>query len=197
MSEPILKALIQLFALISDIHDNTGISSRGKDIVRLFLSRHLNNELVIRYMEMFDEYLVLYRSENITKGSIKDRKHTSLTAMRILAICEKINEELHQKQKLYVIVQLIDFILFSAEITENELDFLETVSAAFNIPQTEYQNIKSFILNSVNDIPEKNRVMIIDNKNECEQKEVKHLYRENLKGRIFLLHIGDFYNLIY
>jgi ABC-type multidrug transport system ATPase subunit len=189
MSEPILKALLQLFALISDVHDNTGISSRGKDIVRLFLSRQLNNELGIRYMEIFDQYLVLYHLENISKGSIKDRKRTSLTAMRILAICEKINEELHQKQKLYVIVQLIDFILFSAEITENELDFLETVSVAFNIPQTEYQNIKSFILNSVNDIPEKNRVMIIDNKNECEQEGVKHLYEENLKGRIFLLHI--------
>jgi len=100
MSEPILKALMQLFALISDVHDNTRISTRGKDIVRLFLSRHLNTELIMKYMEMFDEYLVLNHSENITKGSIKDRKRTSLTAVRILAICEKINEELHQKTKV-------------------------------------------------------------------------------------------------
>jgi ABC-type multidrug transport system ATPase subunit len=189
MSEPILKALIQLFALISDVHDNAGISSRGKDIVRLFLSRHLNNDLVMRYMEMFDEHFALYHSENITKGSIKDRKRTSLTAMRILAICEKINEELHQKQKLYVVVQLMDFLLFSAEITDNELDFLETVSTAFNIQQTEYKNIKNFILNSVNDIPEKNRVMVIDNQNECEQEGVKHLIKENLSGSIFILNI--------
>lgn len=191
MSEPILKALIQLFALISDIHDNAVISGKGKDIVRLFLSRHLNNELTIRYMDMFDEYFLLYNSENITRGSIKDRKHTSLTAIRILAICEKINEELHQKQKLYVIVQLLDFILFSAEITDNELEFLETVATAFNVPQSEYRNIKSFILNSVNDIPEKSRVMIIDNKNECDLQEVKHLYKENLKGKIILLYIAS------
>ena len=190
MSELILKALIQLFALISDVRDNAGISSRGKDIVRLFLSLHLNNELVIRYMEMFNEYLVLYNSENITRGSIKERKRTSLTAVRILGICEKINEELHQKQKLYVIVQLIDFILFIAEITENELDFLETVSTAFNIPQEEYWNIKNFILNPIDDIPQKNRVMIIDDKNECEHKGVKHLYKENLKGRISFLYIA-------
>ena len=31
---------------------------RGKDIVRLFLAHHLNNELVIKYMEMFDEYVL-------------------------------------------------------------------------------------------------------------------------------------------
>ncbi len=98
----------------------------------------------------------------IDRGSIRDMKRTSLTAVKILGICEKINEELQQKQKLYVIVQLMDFILFGAEITENELEFLETVSTAFNIPQTEFQNIRSFILKSVNDIPEKNRVMIID-----------------------------------
>jgi len=191
MNEPVLKALMQLFALISDVHDKTGISGKGRDIVRLFLSRHLNNELVIRYMEMFEEYIVLHHSVNITKGSIKDWKHISLTSVRILAICEKINEELHQKQKLYIIVQLLDFILFSAEITEIELDFLETVSTAFNISQSEYKNIKNFILYSVSDIPEKSRVMVIDNENGPEQTDLKHLYKENLKGRIFILYIGS------
>ena len=155
MIEPILKALMQLFALISDVDSSTGISSRGKDIVRLFLSHHLNNEMVIKYMEMFDEYVKLYHSDDIDRESLKARKRTSLTSVRILAICETINEELQQKQKLYVIVQLHDFILFSTEITENELDFMETVSAAFNIPPEEYENIRSFILNKVDDVPGK------------------------------------------
>ena len=167
MSEPILKALIQLFALISDVHSSSGISVRGKDIVRLFLTHHLNNELVTKYMEMFDEYVHIYHSDNIARGTIKDRKRTSLTSVRILAICETINEELQQKQKLYVIIQLLDFIKFSAEITENELDFLETVSSAFNIHFKEYGNIKSFILNSVEDIPGKNNVMIVDSLDKC------------------------------
>jgi ABC transport system ATP-binding/permease protein len=191
MSEPILKALIQLFALISDVHSSSGISVRGKDIVRLFLSHHLNNELVIKYMEMFDNYVLLYHSDNIARGSLKYKKRTSLTSVRILAICETINEELQQKQKLYVIIQLLDFILFSARITENELDFLETVSSAFNIPFEEYRNIKSFILNSVNDIPGKNSVMIVDSQHECKFEGVKHLSKENLKGRIKFLHIGS------
>ncbi len=54
--------------------------------------------------------------------------------MRILAICEKINEELQQKQKIYVLVQLTDYISQGAEITENELDFLQTVANAFYVP---------------------------------------------------------------
>jgi ABC-type multidrug transport system ATPase subunit len=189
MIEPILKALIQLFALIGDVHDISEISTREKDVVRLFLSRQLNNELVNKYMEMFDEYLAQYNTEKFDRGTIKDMKRTSLTAVKILGICEKINEELQQKQKFYVLVQLMDYILFGAEITSNELEFLETVSIAFNISHPEFQNIKSFILNSVNEIPEKGRVMIINGNNVNEYPGMKHLFRENLKDSILLLHI--------
>ena len=146
MVEPVLKALVQLFALISDVRDISEISISERDIVRLFLSRQLNNEMVNKYMELFDEYFRQYSPQNITRGSIKDMKRTSLTAVKILGICEKINEELQQKQKVYVLVQLLDFILFGAEISSNAQEFLETVSIAFNIPQAEFRNIRSFIL---------------------------------------------------
>ena len=125
MSEAILKALMQLFALIGDIHDDTVITAREKNIVRLFLSRHLNNELIERYMGLFEEYLSQFNKERVIKGSLQDRKRTSLNAMKILSICERINEELHQKQKVYVLVKLVDFISLGSEITENELDFLQ------------------------------------------------------------------------
>jgi ABC transport system ATP-binding/permease protein len=196
MIEPILKALIQLFALISDVHDISEISSKERSIVRLFLSRQLNNEMVNRYMEMFDEYFTQYTSEKIDRGSIKDMKRTSLTAVKILGICEKINEELQQKQKLYVLVQLMDFILFGAEITENELEFLETVAIAFNIPDHEFQNIRRFILNSVNEITEKGRVMVVDSNKNSADDGMKHLFRENLGESILILHIESTNNYI-
>jgi ABC-type multidrug transport system ATPase subunit len=189
MSETVLDALVKLFALIGDIHDETVLTSRGKNIVRTFLARHLNNELVARYMKMFEEYLTLYNSENITKGTIADRKRISLNSMRILAICEKINEELQQKQKIYVLVQLLDFISLGEEITETELDFIQTVSTAFYIPETEFHNIRSFVMDSVNNVGEKNKILVIDNKKTSAQSEIKHLFNENLKGSILFLNI--------
>jgi len=189
MSESILKALIRLFALISDIGDDREISSRGRDVVRLFLSKHLNHEQVLTYMEMFDEYLLLYHPDVISKGSIQDRKRTSLTAMRILAICEKINEELQQKQKIYVLVQLMDFISFSAEITEKELEFVETVSTAFNIHASEYEDILVFIFELHGKSIRKDRLLIIDSDDRPGQKGIKHIYNENLKGRLLFLNV--------
>src|SRR5512133_558790 len=190
MSEAILKALMQLFALISDIHDDTVITAREKNIVRIFLIRHLNNELVEKYMGMFDEYLTMFNSERIVKGSIQDRKRISLNAMRILAICEKINTELEQRQKMYVFVKLTDYISSGTEITETELDFLQTVASAFNIPDNEFKNVKNFIMSNDPSGCESSNVLVIDNsKTQHIAYGIKRMANENLKGAIAILYI--------
>ena len=191
MSEPILKALIRLFALISDVHADREISSRGRDVVRLFLSKHLNNEQVLKYMAVFDDYLRLYYPNGILKDSIKDRKRTSLTSIRILAICEKINEELQQKQKIYVLVQLMDFISFSTGITDKELDFLETVASAFNIHRSEYQDILGFILEPGMVSIREEMLFIIDSKDDTDRKGIKHLPNENLRDKLSFLNVAS------
>jgi ABC transport system ATP-binding/permease protein len=189
MSEPILNALMQLFALICDIHDDTVITSRGKEIVRLFLTRLLNNELVIKYMKLFEVYLALYNSQRIIKGSVQDRKRTSLNSIKILGICEKINEELRQNQKIYVLIQLIDFISSGDRISENEMEFLSTVSNAFNVPEHEYDEIRIFIMGTVDEIPDKSRVLVISSETDHDNTRFKHLYKENLDGVLEFLHI--------
>jgi ABC transport system ATP-binding/permease protein len=196
MSESILKALIKLFVLISDVRTISEISGKERDIVKLFLQRQLSSDLVNRYMELFDEFLVEYYSQQIDRGSIRERKRKSLISVRILGICEKINEELDLKQKFYIVVQLLDFILFGAELTDNENEFIETVSVALNIPNSEFQNLKNFILKGVNDVPDKKMVMIIDNSDSYNLEGVKHLFRKNLKDPVFILYISGTNNFI-
>jgi ABC-type multidrug transport system ATPase subunit len=190
MSETVLEALVRLFALISDIHDETVITSREKDVVKSFLSRQLNNELVTRYMNMFEEQLAIYNSEHIKRGTLQERKRVSLSAMKILAICDKINKELQQKQKVYILVQIMDFISLGEVITENEIDFVNTVADAFNIPGMEYANIRDFILNDAHAVCEKNRVLLIDGKKEPLSGGIKHIYDEALRGAISFLYIA-------
>jgi len=190
MSEPILKALIKLFVLISDVRSISEISGKERDIVKLFLQRQLSSDLVDKYMEIFDAFLVEYYSQQIDRGSLRDRKRTSLISVRILGICEKINDELDLKQKFYVLVQLLDFILFGAEISENENEFIETVSVALNIPDNEFKNIRNFILKDVSEVQEKNKVLIIDDKDTSSVEGVKHLYKKHLKDSLYLLYLS-------
>jgi ABC-type multidrug transport system ATPase subunit len=189
MSEAILNALMQLFALISDIHEDTVITSKGKNVVRLFLLRNLNNELASRYMKMYDDYLDSFNSEKIVKDSLRDRKRTSLNAIRILSICEKINEELEQKQKIYVLVKLMDYISLGEKITENELDFVQTVADSFNISAVEFSNIRSYIMEPSLDSCEKSQLLAIYNNVQEVDNRIRHLFSNNLPGRILFLNI--------
>ena len=189
MSEAILKALMQLFALIVDIDAIQEISEKERAIIRSFLSRQLSSELVEKYMDIFDEHLQLYHQDHIVKGSKKGKKRTARTAVRILSICETINEELEQRQKVYVVFQMIEYIAYGIEIRETELDFLQTVASAFNIDEEEYQDILNFIIYSLKDIPQKEAVLLINSDEECSVEGVHHISYPNLKGEISFLSI--------
>jgi ABC transport system ATP-binding/permease protein len=189
MSESIIKALVRLFALISDIHDDTVITSREKNVVYSFLSRHLNNEQVSGYMKLFDEYLAAYNSDSLKKDSREERKRTTLNSMRILSTCEDLNSELRLEQKIFGIILLVDYISLGSEISSNELDFLRSVSESFHIDQDDYRNIENFIMKGKEVIPEKERVLVIDNNKENPVPGVKHRYCEHIGGSLVFLHV--------
>lgn len=189
MSESILKALMRLFALVIDIDQEKVITDKEKSIVRSFLSRQLNSDMTEKYMDIFNEFLDLYHKDEIQRGSRKDRKRTSLTSVKILGICEQINKELEQKQKVYVIIQLIEFISLDKSVTEKENDFLESVASAFNIPAGEFLNIKDFITCPVKDIHDKSKILIINDNEEVPFEDVKFIHNKNLSGEIIFLHI--------
>ena len=89
MSEPLLNALMKLFALIIDINEDNKISIKKKKIIRAFLSYQLNSELVEKYLKIFDDYITTFNQDSILDDSVQAKKKTSLTAIRILGICEK------------------------------------------------------------------------------------------------------------
>ncbi|HKK43548.1 MAG TPA: ATP-binding cassette domain-containing protein [Bacteroidales bacterium] len=188
MSETILKALMKLFALIGDFHDDDVTSGRERDLVRTFLSRQLNNELVKRFMSLYEEYLGMYKSESIKKGTVREKKRISLNSMRILGICEQINEELEQKQKLYVLIQLLDYISLGEKITDNEIEFLDTVAMSFYVPDDEYFDIRSFVLNDLPAIKNTGSLLIIDNK-EKSFEGTRHL-TDNIPGQVQIMHVS-------
>lgn len=191
MSEPVLRALMQLFALISDIGNINEISPREKNVVRSFLERHLNNELTEKYLRIFDEYLELFIIREAITERTADYDVADLKTMRIKRICEEINSELRQKQKIYIVIQLIDFISYGNEITLNELDFLMTVALTLKIPENEYRNISGFILYPVSKIHEKERLLLINNNKVCKFRKVKHIYYPDFSGELLFLQIAS------
>ena len=182
MSEKILKALMQLFAIVANVGRD---DSNTKDFVSQFLNEQLNKELVNEYLLVYDRY---YKEQNKKREGAKARKRTSLNSVKILKICAEINKELTQKQKVYVLVQLLEFIFMNNNDTEQAIEFVETVAESFNINSEEYKLTKDFISASKEELPKTENILLINN-HEKREGDHKHIKADGIDGQVRVLSI--------
>ncbi|MEZ4923844.1 MAG: hypothetical protein R2780_11780, partial [Crocinitomicaceae bacterium] len=81
MSERILKALMQLFAIIARVDEEIDsqeptTSGEGRKIVESFLSQELSSAAVHEYLDLFDEFLISFQGGSKKKDG--KRKKTSV-----------------------------------------------------------------------------------------------------------------------
>ncbi|MGB4291780.1 MAG: ATP-binding cassette domain-containing protein [Bacteroidales bacterium] len=184
MSEKILKALMQLFAIIARPQSN---DSDRRGVVEAFLKRQLNQELVKIYLGFFDEY---YKEAQEKRMKSTQNRRTAAIAVRVLKICNDINDQLTQDQKIIVLVQLLEFCKSEGtEVSQLELEFIEQVANQFYVNSDEYELIRHFVLNPFKEIPNKQGILVIDNREHDPSKEYIHFYNRDVKGQIWVLYV--------
>ena len=179
MSERILKALMHLFAIIS--RPQTDGSDR-RQVVRSFLELLLNQELIEEYLNVFDNYFDIYQQKQTIKN--KQKKNLALSSVKVLKICHEINLELTQQQKRIVLFRLLQFIKTGLDISEQEFEFVKTVSDAFHIDEDEFVKIKAFILYDFDRLPNSRQLLMIDDYPEDSDTLVHHVRVSGIKGQI-------------
>ena len=147
MSEEILKALMELFALI--VKQDGGMIISEREYVRDFLTRQLTSENVKEYLALFDEHAgpVVKKSDEKDSGgkpSVKD-------SVKILSICKKINRTLNQEQKVVALMRLFELVNADRRFTLQRMNIINTVAEVFNIPAGEFEATGLFVKN---DTPE-------------------------------------------
>jgi ABC-type multidrug transport system ATPase subunit/uncharacterized tellurite resistance protein B-like protein len=162
-------------------------SSKGRKIVELFLNQELSSDLIQEYLGLFDEYLNTHHGKSKKKAG--KRKRTSVNSVKVLKICTQINEELAQKQKIIVLVRLLEFINANDLVTEQELEFVETVADTFNIEREEFLRIKQFVDTKVDEKIDSPYFLYITNKEKENLNESKHIYHDSLVGEVRILRV--------
>lgn len=186
MSERILRALMQMFAIIAKVD---GVNNTGRAIVQSFLKQQLSQEQVETYLRIFDEYLEAHHQ--VSKKKDGSAKRTSLNSVKVLKICTQINQELEQPQKVIVLIRLLEFIYSSNEISEQEYEFVITVADTFNIPTEEFTQLKHFVEDKIEVIPNSEDVLVINNKPEGYNNASKHILCETLSDDVRVLQINS------
>ncbi len=173
-----------MFAIIAKVD---GINNTGRLIVQSFLKQQLNQEMVEQYLKIFDQYLEEYHKVSTRKEGAA--KRTSLGSVKILKICSQINTELTQKQKVVVLVRLLEFIYSNNDISPQELEFVTTVAETFNISDEEFKRIVDFVKSQPDAIQDSPFLLVIDNKDAKPNFNVKHIKSTHLEGQIRVVHI--------
>jgi ABC-type multidrug transport system ATPase subunit len=184
MTESILKGLMRLFAIVTQIHPEEKLQ-QTRVIIESYLKQLVNPGKVNQYLIMYDFYHSSLREREAKTGE----KQMSLFSVKAIIICEQINKILDKKQKLLVLMQLLEILNIKEEILDEDIDFVRTIAIAFKFDEKIFQSCKSFILDTLYDVPQKKNILVIDSKDEIEYPGIKHVYREYLKGKIIILFV--------
>jgi ABC-type multidrug transport system ATPase subunit len=187
MSEEILKALMQLFAII--VKQDEGVEMNEREYVKTFLTQQINDEAVKEYLALFDKYAGFDKSDE--NGEDSKKKLTSVKdSVRILGICKKINKTLTQEQKVVVLVRLFELVNADRKFTDQRMAIINTVAEVFNLSKQEFRSIEDFIIKTEPDELDQSDILIISNK-DLSNRQNKYIPTEKLDGNLFILRVAS------
>jgi len=196
MSEEILKALMQLFGLLTK--QDGGVETNETEYVRTFLKQQLNAEAVEEYFALFLKHST-DRNKNDDSEGAKVRLTSMKDSVRILGICKKINKQLNREQKVVVLVRLYELISVDMKLTEQRMAIISTVAQVFKLPKNEITAIETFVLHNEAEKLNLHDFMIVDDSDGKENTDNKHIQTSGLNGSIFILRVksADLYFMRY
>lgn len=188
MNESILRALMRLFAIVATV-DKKRHSENERGIIMDYLDRQYSHEIVNKYIEYFDQQVKHYQPELIYAGEAETDALTINYEKYITELCNQINEELEQEQKLIVLIYLLDFINRGEALTKNELQLVSTIADKLKLKPDEFQDAKAFTFGHLKRVKHKERLLFIESNSTSEDSEIKVWPVEKMEGRIVVLYL--------
>ena len=196
MREPVLLALIHIFAILSNVNPE-GISAHGRRILHGYFRRYINAELEEEYLKIFETTLKFYEDELSDLDEEEFSKGNSIINFQIINICRQIRKGLFLEERMIVFLQLLEFIYEDARTTRQERIIIDIVAGTFSIPEKEYKNATAFMLGDEFDKVTPDCVMLIEGCDRADSTADKYTGRESwhklevdgLKGSIYVLFI--------
>ncbi|MGC3948055.1 MAG: ATP-binding cassette domain-containing protein [Chryseolinea sp.] len=170
MSEEILKALTQLFAIITK--QDGGVTERERQFVINFFQTELDRDSIKEHLDLYDQYSEYGKEEEAGKQKLTSVKDS----VKTLGICKKINKTLTQKQKVVVLIKLLELVGTDKNFTPQRMEIINTASNVFNIVQDEYTLIENFVISEETAKLDYEDILILDHGSSSEGRRNKHVH---------------------
>ncbi len=176
MSEEILKAIIQLLAIVAK-EDQVTLDEKAS--IKNFLLESLSKDDADRYFEFFESLIVDNQVD-----SDKDKEELD-------RVCNHINSGQTNQQKIVVILKLMELIAADGKITKRESELLYYISDQLKINRNLTDLVKAFVIFQERSKIVSSNILIADNGSNEIPEKCKHLKVNTLEGFIFILRVPD------
>lgn len=182
MSEPILNAIIRLFALVAK---EDLVNKQEREQIEAFLNDHVGQRSVGAHLRKFDDYCNEISRHNLQQESedIQD-------------ICRSINVEVAQRQKMVIMIELMSIIMADDTITEREDELTRQIGSALNVSVADQELVKLYVLGKTPEELDHESILIVDSVSGRTGKG-KFLFREELDGLIAILYLASTENYFF
>ena len=189
MSEELLKAIIQLFAIVA----KERITDDERTNIKDFLSLHLNQEGTRYYLNLFDEFVKANRKTAGAELTNVDDETLQFVDdwAQIMQISKKVNQALTMQQKAVMVIKIIELVFADGHISERQENLIFYIGEALKIPMKDLQGMRTFVVGQDSDELNSKNILIIDEGS----GEIKHagprIISKNLTGLIAVLRLAE------
>lgn len=188
MSEELLKAIIQLFAIVA----KERITEDERTNIKEFLGLHLNQELTRHYMALFDDFCkTANRTAAETQVMDQDTQQFVDDWSQIMQISKKVNQALTMQQKAVLVIKIIELVYADGSISERQENLIFYIGEALKIPQKDLRAMRLFIVGQdIEELASKN-ILIIDEGSDDFKYPGPRITEKKLTGLIAILRLQD------
>jgi ABC-type multidrug transport system ATPase subunit len=187
MSEQLLNAILRLFAAVAK---EDQVTHQERDQIKRFLEEHVSYSAVDAYLKVFDGFTHMVGPK---------ATETSVEFERVTALCREVNADLTQKQKIVIVLEIINIIQADGSISERERELVNMIAKEFKIEDKEIDAITTFVLGQTSAELDHSQILIIDSSDPGTFHRSQHICRSHLNGFIAIVYIepAEFYFIKY
>ncbi len=183
MNESLLHALIKLFAIVANVKHFNKPNIAAKVVEKYFLKNYGKIQSQ-KCAEYFKEHLQKYhlRFKEYEQSKISQNQ-------QIKDICTGINREFEHKQKVWIILQLLEFLSDSDYVSDEELNLVKEIASNLYVDTDDFEQSKNLIINkgAPKNLTEKHLLISADEN--FSHPKAKHLFKKRLIGKIYVLQL--------
>src|SRR5690349_19537720 len=195
MSEELLKAILQLFAIVA----RERITDVERTNIKDFLSLHLNREATNYYLKLFDEFSQSHEIDSrqeLVNMDVDTQQFVDDWA-KIMKIVKQVNQALTMQQKVVLIAKIVELVNTDDEMSERQGNLIFYIGQALKLEKDDVHTIQKFVTGyDIDEIASKNVLVIDEGSGDYNGPRI---IEKDLTGLIAILHLphSDLYLIKY